>query len=123
MPSLRNFFRKLFDRRKRDTPVQYERRNNKFHIRDVDERLRTVVNKLEERTSRLRREDLERATANDAQQVVIFSTFRDICQFKGPQMAMMRFCRHPNHPDAANSVRICEEDKCPKIMAALKGAA
>lgn len=124
MGNLRAVIRRLFDRRKVDTPVATERRHGKMKIQEADKRLRDVVDKLEERTVRMRREDFLKFSANDSQQVVVFSSFQEICSWTGPQLGKIRLCRHDQHPDAANSqTAICEESKCPIMNPALRGAA
>lgn len=124
MEKLRTLFFRMFDRRKMDKPVSDDRRQRKPRLKEIDARLKSAVDRLEEKTARMIRGDLSRCVANDRQQVVIFSTFREICQFKGPEIAALRLCRHKDHPEAANSAyAICDEDKCPSLTAALKGAA
>lgn len=129
MARLLDKLRFLFgNRRKRDDPHDDDRRGGGGggfgKMKEADKKLRDSVDELN-RTVRLRRDDFKCVVANDRQQVVIFSTFREICTSKGPQIGWMRLCRHDNHVNA-NDPRgaICDEELCPKLNAALlKGAA
>lgn len=116
----------LRDRRKDSKPVEQERRadDKRSRQKQVDDRLADAIDELD-RTVRLRRDDLLKMVAvNDAQQVVIFSTYREICESKGPEIGGMRLCRDSRHPHANDgSVQICDERLCPRLWAALKGAA
>lgn len=127
MANILGRLRGLFgNRRKRDEPRDDDRRGGGGRgdrMKAAEKKADAALDELN-RTVRMRREDfMERAAQNDHQQVVIFSTFREICQQKGPELGAIRLCRHPSHPDAANAHKICDENKCPKIMLALKGAA
>ena len=115
------------ERRKRDIPVALERRGSgRKRRQEVEKRYDDAVADLE-RTVRMNRDDIfknQTLVINDAQQVVIFNTYREICPAKGPEVGQYRLCRHPNHQDAANTaLPKCEEEKCPLLLEALKGTA
>ena len=112
-------FRPLFERRKNHEPVLEERRNR--NRKDIDRRLKEAISEFETVVG-VHKDDPKRVVANDRQQTVIFSTFREVCRAKGPELGRLTLCRHRSHPDAANSaLSICDEDKCPILV--LKGAA
>ncbi len=55
------------------------------------------------------------AVSNDAQAVVKFITFADICTFRIPGLAMRR-CRHPQHESANSGEAVCNEKLCPFVL-------
>ena len=120
------FWRGREDRRTKAIPVANDRRRKKMSIKEVDQKLGDAMDNLE-RTIRMKRDDFfnERvAVANDIQTVVVFKTFAEICRFRGSDSLTLRICRNERHQDAANSaLAICNEEKCPLILEALKGAA
>ena len=122
MASLRRWLARLGDRRREQRPVKQDRRAPS--VREAKDRLSQAHAQLDEFLKKHRGESKSIAS-NDRQQVVIFSTWRDICASKGPDIGGLRLCRHKDHPDAANSeLAICEECKCPTLsLAMLKGAA
>ena len=77
------------ERRKRDMPVSLERRGSgKKRRQEVEKRYDDAVADLE-RTVRMNRDDIfknQTLVINDAQQVVIFNTYREICPAKGPEV-------------------------------------
>lgn len=126
---MKNLIRRLLgykERRTQDLPVSDDRRKRKT-IKEADQSLDNALDRLDQ-TMRMKRADFireERVVAvNDSQQTVIFSTFREICRFRGSEALKVTLCRHRRHEDAANSaLAVCEEGKCPLILEALKGAA
>lgn len=118
MAKLLDRMRVLFgNRRKRDDPRDDDRRGGggMRRFKEAAEKERDAQDELN-RTVRMRRDDLlKKFGSNDHQQVVIFSTFQEICRFNLP-MGDVRICRHPKHKDAANSdLAICDEKNCPLI--------
>lgn len=122
------FFARLIgkDRRHENLPVNSERRTpvRRHSAKEAQKRRDAAFEDLD-KTVRMRREDLyERAVANDLQQVVLWGPFRDDCKLRGSDALKVRLCRHPRHEDAANSaLAICEEQKCPILLEAIRGAA
>jgi len=120
MGSLKFLFKdvRLFERRKREVPVPADRRRPK-NVKEADEHFREALQKLNEATKPLKRE-----VANDIQTVVVFKTFSEICRFRGSDALSVRLCRNSRHQDAANSALAkCDEERCPLLIEALKGAA
>ena len=125
MPSLIDKLRGIVgERRHTDKPVAEDRRSGKRSQRaQADQRLWDALDDLE-RTLGLRepKNGVKFVASNDRQQVVIFSTFRDICEFKLSQ-GIYRLCRHPAHEAANTGLAKCEEGLCPKLHVALKDIA
>lgn len=122
--NLRRFLGFL-ERRKVNLPVAEDRRkNHRWRHEKAAAEAKDALSKFEE-TVRMKREDFfKREAINDKQTTVIFSTYREICYWKGPEIGGMKICRHKGHPDAANhAVCICDEDKCPTLALAMKGQA
>ena len=117
-------WRKLWgNRRTHDEPVAEERRVKLKH-KEVYKRFDESMEHFDQ-TIRMKRDDFfrgEKFTANDSQQVVIFSTFREICAYRLTQ-GQYRLCKHPKHEAANTGVAKCEEQLCPALAAALRGAA
>lgn len=123
------WMRIIFNRRREKRPVDKDRRGppgTGGRHRQAEERLLNAIDDLEKTVS-IKRDDMKRLAleaVNDRQQVVIFSTFREICRFSGPDLGPIRLCKHAEHPEAANSqITICEEGSCPVLSLAIKGAA
>lgn len=112
---LADFVRKLFFRERRENhlPVQKERRRPK--MKAAAAALDESIDRLN-KTVRLKSSIL---ASNDPQQVVQFSTFTEICTFKGPHLAGQNICRHP---DCKASITMCAQENCP-FMAGKKAAA
>ena len=111
------------DRRQNNLPVNQDRRKQS-KSKEAEKRLRDALEDFKE-TVRVRRPDDEVRrflASNDRQQVVLFSTFRDICEF-GIRAGEHRLCRHPSHEAANSGIARCDEAICPAIGLALKGAA
>ena len=120
MGSIKFLFRKvrLLERRKQDKPVDVDRRKPK-NVRESDDHFRDMLERLNEATKPLKRE-----IANDIQQVVVFKTFSEICRFRSSDALKVRLCRNPRHEEAANTALAkCDEDRCPLLLEAIKGAA
>lgn len=123
MEKIRELLYRVFrgERRKEQVPVTQERR--KVRMRMADDRLKAALHDLDQTVRISREQFFKREVANDRQQVVTFSSYREICEFKGPEMGSVRLCRNSMHPDASNSaLAICDEYKCPKMNAALVAA-
>jgi hypothetical protein len=120
MANILDRMRKLWgERRLQKTPVSVERRY-KLKRKDVEQRYDESFDNFE-RTVRMKREDFMKFSSNDRQQVVIFSTFSEICD-KRLDAGIHRLCRHPAHPAANTGVARCEEQVCPLMAAALAAA-
>lgn len=117
---VRRFFA---DRRVASVPVPVNRRGNakrKVKSREVDELLSASIDRFSQTVVRHRDDIQKKCAANDMQQVVIFSTLPDVCQFHGPHLMDKRLCRHPSRREA---MAYCEEDRCPVIRQASKAEA
>lgn len=120
MANLRQWLARFRDRRKDNKPVESDRRNPSG--REAKERLSRAHDKFQETVRNITGEK-KFVPSNDRQQVVTFSSYRDICPRQGPTIGEVRFCRHPGHPEAANSaICICEENTCPRLTEALSAA-
>ena len=110
------------DRRQQQLPVQTDRRKPpKVGWKESARTLDAAIDRLQEQVKRMN--GAKRVVANDIQQVVLFKTFGAICQYRNDALKM-RICRNPKHEDAANTaLPKCEEEKCPLLLEALKGAA
>ena len=122
MGRIRSFLSSVWDRRKVDIPVDMERRHP-TRLRDADRMVKESRERLEQAIKQ-RLNGVNKKIANDCQQTVVFSTYRDICPSKGPEIGGVKLCRDKHHPDASsNEITICEEDKCPRLALAVKGIA
>lgn len=125
MPPIKQMLLSLLrgERRHRQEPVASERRRVRITPKEAHERALRASEDLD-RTVRLRREDLLKLSANDVQQTVIFSTYREICEHR-LQQGEYRLCRHPLHDAANTGMARCDEKLCPVMLGkiALKGAA
>lgn len=125
--NLPNWMRRIADRRKANRPVDKDRRGGGTggKRKEVEQRLYDAIDDLE-RTVSVKRDELLKRLAltadNDRQQVVIFSTFREICADK-LDAGEHRLCRNPAHAAANTGIAKCDEQLCPRIDQALKGAA
>lgn len=104
---------RFLNRRKAQEPITVERRSSQ-KVRDVDARLHHAVEDLEQTLS-ARRDDWFKRVANDIQQEVIFSTFREVCSYKSG-LGQYRICRHPKHSAANSGLAPCDEQSCPIIL-------
>lgn len=114
MGKIREMLR-FFDRRRRSEPVVVERRHTKPSLKSSREHLRTALREFDSAARRLTGE--KREVANDIQQTVKFSTFREICTFRVPQV-QVRLCRHPKHDAANTGTAACDEQLCPIMRGA-----
>lgn len=120
-------FRRLFhffERRKRNEPVAEERRRpRRSRHEQADAEYRDALSNFEQ-TVRMKREDFFKCQMEEVRQTIVFSTYREICQQRGPEIMGLRLCRHKQHPDAKDVAHaICDENKCPRIAMALQGIA
>ena len=53
--------------------------------------------------------------ANDQQQHVLFSTFAEICEFRGQMLLGVHICRHKDNPTTNGVSGQCQEAHCPFI--------
>lgn len=112
--SLRRWIARLTDRRKLNIPVSIDRRAPQ--AREIKERLDRAHERLLE-TVKKHTGELPRIAANDIQQVVIFSTFREICSFR-LTAGEHRLCRHEKHEAANTGIAPCNEQLCPSLRRA-----
>ena len=110
------------ERRQQNVPVHTDRRKpSKTGWKESTRSLDKAIDRLQGEIKRFNGEN--RVVANDIQQVVLFKTFGDICNFRNDALRI-RLCRNPGHGDSANTaLPRCEEEKCPLLLEALKGAA
>lgn len=103
---LADLFRRLFlkERRGASAPVAVDRRRPR--MRAAESALQESIDRFE-KTVRLRKSMLAQ---NDPQNIVEFSTFTEICTFKGPKLGEMTICRHP---DCKRTVTACAQENCP----------
>lgn len=111
----------LHDRRQQNLPVNADRRKP-TNRKQVEKRLLDAIDDFARVTKREEPPAERFVASNDRQQVVIFSTFREVCEFNLPA-GEHRLCRHPEHEAANSGIARCEEAICPALNAALKGAA
>lgn len=110
------------ERRHTSIPVSTDRRKPRMTLRQVDDRLHSALDDLE-KTVKLKREDFTRMVANDSQQTVIFSTYREICRDRVVAGETI-LCRNKAHEAANTGIAKCTEQLCPVMMGRiLKGAA
>lgn len=122
MPNLIDRLRSFVGNRRSGAPKPV-RENRREQRRNADERLQNALTDFERALGLKEPPNDEKFNAsNDRQQVIIFSTFRDICEFKLSQGGY-RLCKHPAHEAANTGISKCEEGLCPKLHMALKGAA
>lgn len=121
--NLRRFL-SFLERRKHEMPVAVERRHNgRSRYEKARDEMHDAIGELD-RTVRTKREDLIKRDCDAPGKTVIFSTYRDICPQRGPELLGVRYCRHPEHPDKEHtSHTICEERKCPRLFLAMRGLA
>lgn len=105
MGMVSDLLRAVRDRRKSTTPVRDERRRP--GMKDADKRLGDSLDRLHEAVT-----PGEREVANDVQQTVRFSTFREICRHQ-VNAGQHRLCRHQSHDAANTGVAKCTEELCP----------
>ena len=122
MGKIRALLSWIGDRRREQRRVELERRKQpKTGWRESARSLDSAIDRLQSELKRFNGN--RRVVANDIQQVVLFKTFGAICQYRNDALKM-RLCRNPRHEDAANTALTkCEEEKCPLLLEALKGAA
>ena len=123
MGSLKRLFSRFRDRRQEDVSVPVDRRTP--NLKEAKERLRRQHAEFQDYVRRLTGDGTERkqfVASNDRQQVVVFSTFREICEHR-LIAGEHRLCRHPEHEAANTGIARCDEAICPALNAALKGAA
>lgn len=103
------------ERRTHNEPVAIDRRK-RISSKDADQLLHDATERLD-RTVKLKREDFLKmevlGVANDIQQQVQFTTFRDICDFSGSRELTILLCRNPKHPAANTGIATCDEQLCP----------
>ena len=104
------------DRRKRQTPVATERRT-RHKRKDVEQRYTNAIEDFSETVRANRTDIVSKFSANDNQQVIIWSTFRDLCTH-GLKAGEYFLCRHPKHEAANTGIAKCEQQVCPLIHAA-----
>ena len=90
----------------------------------VDEKLDAKLEELN-KTLSMSRDDframLRREAGEHPSEVVIFSTFADICEFRySPKDSLMQLCKHPEHDAHSTGIAACREGLCPKLAAATK---
>lgn len=103
---LADLLRRMFfmERREASAPVAVDRRRPR--MKAAESALQESIERFE-KTVRLRKSMLAQ---NDPQNIVEFSTFTEICTFKGPQMGEIRICRHP---DCKRTLTACAQENCP----------
>ena len=122
MGKIRALLSWIGDRRREQRRVELERRKPpKTGWKESARSLDNAIDRLQDQLKRMN--GYKRVVANDIQQVVLFKTFGSICNFRNDALKM-RLCRNPRHEDSANTaLPKCEEEKCPLLLEALKGAA
>ena len=123
MGKIRALLSWIGDRRQQHLPVQSERRRERRPgWKESTRVLNAAIDGLQDQIKRMN--GTKRwIVANDIQQVVLFKTFGSICKYRNDALKV-RLCRNKRHEDAANTaLPKCEEEKCPLLLEALKGAA
>ncbi len=117
MQSIKTMVARLFgqERRQHQEPIAEDRRKRKkATMKDADARLNESLEDFS-RTVMRHRDRIIKRSANDVQEVVIFSTFQGICTARGPAIMGKRLCRHP----ARNGLLAeCNERSCPIFLKA-----
>lgn len=101
-----DFVRRLFRTDRRSAAVQVEKDRRKPRMKQADTLMVSSIDHLD-RTIRLRRSI---RAQNDPQNIVEFSTFTEICTFKGPEIAGQTMCRHV---DFKGMPTACAQHHCP----------
>lgn len=126
MNLLRRFISSINDRRQAHSMVKEERRGSLgAKLNAASSRVDHALDELNA-TLTMSRSDFAAMLAqeshlSDIREVVIFSTFADICEYRSsPNGSLMKVCKHPEHEAHSTGIAACREGLCPKLLEAAK---